>query len=214
MQLPLFPLPVVLFPAALMPLHIFEPRYQALLADCAEGTHRFCLLAPAPDGGTPEVGSVGSIARIRAVQPLTEGRSNIVISGEGRCTLERVVESDKPYLIGELAAFDDLPDVQVPTPHDVQTLLALGERYAAALAALNDVEREPDFTDDPGTLSFQVAALLEWNVARKQRFLGVRSATERVARLLHAVPALLADLETRADVHRRAARNGTGRPSS
>lgn len=211
MQLPLFPLPVVLFPGALMPLHVFEPRYRALLADCVAGGHRFGILPPGEGDAPPAPGCIGSVARIRAVQPLTDGRSNIVVSGESRCALRRLVPGDTPYLVGEVAELEDLPDVQVPAPDELAALRALGERYAAALASLNDVERDQDFSGEAGPLSFQVAALLEWDLEAKQHFLGIRSATERVTRLLHAVPALLADLEQRALIHRRAAGNGTGR---
>jgi Lon protease-like protein len=210
MPLPLFPLPVVLFPGALMPLHIFEPRYRVMLADCVEGDHRFGLLAASEDEPAPTPGAVGALARVRAVQPLPEGRSNIVVSGDGRFVLERILPSEKPYLVGEVAELVDLPDVEVPRAEQMAVLRKLGERYGAALGVLNDVEREPDFSDDPAVLTFQVAALLEWDLAQKRHFLSVRSPLERVTRLLHAVPALLREVESRAQVHRRAVGNGAG----
>jgi Lon protease-like protein len=210
MPLPIFPLPVVLFPGALMPLHIFEQRYRVMLADCVEGDHRFGLLAASEDEPAPAAGAVGSLARVRAVQPLPEGRSNIVVSGDGRFVLDRILPSEKPYLVGEVAELVDLPDVEIPHPDQVAALRALGERYGAALGVLTDVDREPDFSDDPSVLTFQVAALLEWDLAQKRHFLGIRSALQRVTLLLHAVPALLRDVESRAQVHRRAAGNGAG----
>lgn len=209
MLLPLFPLPTVLFPGALMPLHIFEPRYRALLADVVEADHRFGLLPPG-ESGDPTPGTVGCIARVRAVQPLPGGRSNIVVSGEERFVLERVVPDERAYLIGQVGSLADEPDTNVPGPADLVALRAMGRRYAEALGALNDVERDAEFAEDTGLLTFQVAALLEWDYQVKRRFLEIRSATERVARLLHAMPALLAGLEARARVHRRASLNGTG----
>jgi Lon protease-like protein len=209
-SLGLFPLPLVLFPGALVPLHIFEPRYRTLLTDAVEGDHRFGLLPPGPDGGLPKAGAVGCVARVRAVQPLPDGRSNIVVSGEDRFRLDRLLASSKPYLVGETSPLEDLPDVQVPSEADLESLRLLAERYASALAALTDVERDAEFSDEASRLTFQVASLLEWDFPVKQHFLTLRSATERVTRLLHALPRLLADLETRVVVHRRASRNGSG----
>jgi len=208
--LPLFPLETVLFPGALLPLHIFEPRYRTMLTDVVEGQHRFGLLPPGGEGQAPAAGAVGCIARVRAVQPLPDGRSNVVVSGETRFSLVRVLPSDKPYLMGDVTELEDLPDVQVPSSQEVAGLRSLAERYSAALSRINDVEQEPELIDDPALLSFQVAALLEWDYPTKQHFLAIRSATERVTRLIHTIPTLLADLEARAMVHQRASHNGTG----
>jgi Lon protease-like protein len=209
-MLPLFPLRVVLFPGGLLPLHIFEPRYQALITDCVEGTRRFGIVPPGEDDAEPTPGAVGSVARIRAMQPLPDGRSHIIVSGEERFILVRLTDSDKPYLIGEIQPLEDVADVQLPTGTEIAALQQLGERYAAAVGALEDSERDVAMSPDPGTLSFQVAGLLEWDFPTKQHFLGLRSATERVTRLLHAVPQMLVGLEARAAVHRRAATNGGG----
>lgn len=206
---PLFPLPVVLFPGALMPLHIFEPRYRALLADCAEGNHRFALVESAADG-SPVPGSVGTVARIRAIQPLPDGRSNIVISGEQRVTLVDFHQGEKPYLIGRVTPLEDLEDVQTASPAELDGLRSLAARYAAALAVVEEVERDLDLAEDPATGTFQVAALLDWDLPTKQAFLRIRSPRERVVRLLVAMPALIAEVERRAKVHRTASTNGSG----
>src|SRR3989449_1162245 len=68
-ELPIFPLPIVLFPGAPQPLHIFEPRYRQLLQDCLAGDRRFgiALVAPppAPGGGpVPKPGGGGCVAPI------------------------------------------------------------------------------------------------------------------------------------------------------
>jgi ATP-dependent Lon protease len=207
---PLFPLPVVLFPGTLMPLHIFEPRYRTLLADAAQGDHRFVILPPGPAGEPPTAGTIGTVARIRGIQPLPDGRSNIVISGDRRITLAALVPSPKPYLLGSVADLDDTPDSEVPSDADIDRLRAGGDRYAQALAAIADLEREADLSGAADLLSFQVAALMEWDFDAKQRFLAIRSPRERVVRLLQALPALIADAEGRATVHRRAKSNGTG----
>lgn len=207
---PLFPLPVVLFPGALMPLHVFEPRYQALLSHCADGDHRFVIVPPGPDGD-PLPGSIGTVARIRAIQILEDGRSNIVVSGEHRVNLGTVSPAERGgYLLGAVETLEDLPDVEVSSRADLEALTVMAERYAAALGTIADVDRETELAAEAGTLSFQVAALLEWDFGAKLRFLAIRSAHERVTRLLATLPRMLARLEERARVHKRASTNGKG----
>src|SRR5687767_2743897 len=135
-QLPLFPLKVVLFPGALLPLHIFEPRYQQLLADVSAGEHRFGLLPPGELGGLPAPGTVGCEALVRAVQPLPEGRAHIVVSGERRFRFLEPAPAATAYYQGLVEWVDDLPDVQIPSEIDLRRLRALAERYGAALNTL------------------------------------------------------------------------------
>ncbi len=208
--LPLFPLTLVLFPGALAPLHIFEPRYRRLVADAAENDHRFVILPPGPAGGTPEPGTIGTVARIRAIQPLPDGRSNLVVSGEERVVLLAILAADTPYLLGETTGLPDRFDATGPSPADYLALRHLGERYAAAQTAMSDSPAESELSNDPGQLSFQVAALLEWDFETQRAFLAIRSDRERVVRLLDVMPALVEDLEARAAIHARARRNGHG----
>ncbi len=208
--LPLFPLRIVLFPGAFLPLHIFEPRYQQLLADVSAGDHRFGLLPPGEAGELPEPGSVGCIALVRAVQPLSQGRANIVVSGERRFRFLGPQAAGTPYNQGQVEWLDDTPDVQVPSGEDIARLRSLGHRYAHALHSLRDQESEVELGEGPGALSFEVAALLEWAYDAQQQFLEIRSATERVTRLLHLLPGLLHGVEERAVAHARAKTNGYG----
>ena len=145
-----------------------------------------------------------------AIQPLPEGRSNGVVSGEERVTLTAVVSSDTPYLVGETQRLPDQLEIQVPSPGDQRTLRGYAERYAAALATISDVSDEPELSNDPAEQSFQIAALLEWDFETKRRFLAIRSARERVTRLLAALPKLVENLEGRAAIHHKARTNGHG----
>ena len=94
--LPQFPLPIVLFPGTSQALHIFEPRYRQLLADCQAGDGQFGI-PPVTDGSgsTPAIGSVGCVAIIRSVVPLPDGRSNIVVTGDTRYTIADYVDADR-----------------------------------------------------------------------------------------------------------------------
>lgn len=209
-QIPLFPLKVVLFPGALLPLHIFEPRYRRLLADVAADDHRFGILPPGDDGGLPAPGAIGCVARIRGLQPLPDGRSNIVVSGEHRFRYLGPAAADSPYGQGVVERVDDVPDVQIPNHADTDRLHALATRYARALEARNDQPLDRSFSGDAAVLSFEAAALLEWEFEERQRMLEIRSVSERVARLLHALPALVHAAEQRALLHGQAKQNGHG----
>ena len=100
--LPLFPLPLVLFPGAPLPLHIFEPRYRQMLADCMNGDSRFGIVFR-PEGMVDadlEPGRVGCVAEVDDAHTLPDGRSNIVVHGVRRFSLQRFVASPAPYYVG------------------------------------------------------------------------------------------------------------------
>lgn len=208
--LPLFPLTLVLFPGALTPLHVFEPRYRRLLADATDGDHRFVVLPPGADGGQPEPDTIGTIARIRALQPLPDGRSNLVVSGEQRVVLKALLPTTTPYLIGRTEPLPDVPEDLVASPADRTTLRDNADRYAAALAIISDVDETLSLSEDPAEQTFQIAAILDWDFEAKRSFLAVLRARERVLRLIAALPGLVRGIEARAATHRRAGSNGHG----
>src|SRR6266542_2592016 len=65
--LPLFPLNLVLFPGTPLPLHIFEPRYRQMLADCLIGDRRFGVVQPGGEVEAPDRGAVGCVAEVRGL---------------------------------------------------------------------------------------------------------------------------------------------------
>jgi Lon protease-like protein len=207
LRLPLFPLAVVLFPGASLPLHIFEPRYRRMLADCQTGDGRFGMLPADPVSEAPPVGSVGCVAELRAVQPLAGGRANILVAGARRFLLDRYLDEATPYLVGAATEFDDTPD-----PVDAETVERLRSAYLA-FAALRGEVTDPEADappSDPGSLSFHVAAALDLETAQAQRLLELRSAAARIARLLELMPAASAAAVRAARVRHRARGNGTG----
>jgi len=205
-RLPLFPLAVVLFPGEPMPLHIFEPRYRQMLADCLEGDQRFGL-TPDPE---PRGGSIGTIARIRAAEPLADGRTNIVVLGERRFVLRALLDEGTPYLVGAVEEFDDTAGT-APLPLEWQQLRELGDAYRDALRVLVDSSAEPDpWAEDGESFTHQVAALSELDVEGKAGLLALRSTRERCARLIQLLPPLVREAQRRADVHLRARTNGKG----
>ncbi|MEE2645264.1 MAG: LON peptidase substrate-binding domain-containing protein [Myxococcota bacterium] len=117
-ELPVFPLSgVTLFPKLVLPLHIFELRYQALLQHCLERDRRFAVAQPTFDGDLRGVGMrspllrpICVIGRVVATQPLAEGRWNILLQGEERVELinERVREGQL-YRSFSARPYPDLP---------------------------------------------------------------------------------------------------------
>jgi len=210
-RIPLFPLEVVLFPGTPLPLHIFEPRYRTMLADCLAADERFGLLPPAQDGTTPRSGTVGCIARIRATHQLPDGRSNIVVVGERRFLLRQTLTAELPYLVGLVDTFDDLAGASVP-PESLAALREVATTYLGAMEVLGGGSDRSPWAEEAEALSFQVAAAVDLEVEVKRRLLEMRTASERVALLLELLPPLAAEAAGRARIHSRARSNGKGGP--
>ena len=90
-RLAMFPLGTVLLPGAVLPLHVFEPRYRTLVADCLAGEPEFgvVLIERGSEVGGGDVRrDVGTVARIVEVAELPDGRSALVTVGTdaSRCT--------------------------------------------------------------------------------------------------------------------------------
>jgi Lon protease-like protein len=110
--IPIFPLPnVVLFPNVFLPLHIFEPRYRAMVADSLAGDRiiGMSLLQPGFEGnyeGRPAVYLVGCAGVITHAEPLADGRYNIVLRGIEKFRIEDE-DATRPY---RLARVDAIPE--------------------------------------------------------------------------------------------------------
>jgi len=140
-DLPVFPLPqVVLFPRALLPLHIFEPRYRAMLQHCLE-THRTMAIAHVPDehdldaNGQPRFAAIAGVGAILEHQPLADGRSNILLYGRARVVLEEV-PSDTPGGRARATIREDVPSTV--TDADRAALVAAATAFAAELHKRDD----------------------------------------------------------------------------
>lgn len=215
--LPIFPLNLVLFPGAPQLLHIFEPRYRQMLADCERGDRQFGLsfLESNQLGETlPPVGSVGCQADIRTVQPLPDGRSNILAVGTQRYVLRGYVPTDRLYLTGDIETFDDEDDGEVPHDFEQEIRRTFAE-FVAAMSALQGREAVSlDLPRDARALSFRIAAELAVPAALKQRLLELRSVARRLHLLRDMLEQVSGEAAQRVAVRVGARRNGSGRSST
>ena len=211
--LPLFPLPLVLFPGAPLPLHIFEPRYRQMLSDCLAADSRFGIVFR-PDGLAEtelEPGRVGCIAEIDDAQTLPDGRSNIVVHGVRRFSLQRFVVSAAPYHMAEIAEYDDFHEddaTLAPSATRVRELFRRVGRAARTLADDNDPL--PSLPDDADALTFGIAAVIDMELPKRQALLVSRLASERLDMLELMLSDAVESLEARAKIHGRAKSNGRG----
>src|SRR3954462_1440123 len=140
-ELPIFPLPVVLFPGMPMPLHIFEERYRKMLTDIRAGNNLFGLSffdAGASERDMPLAGHIGCVAEVAETQGLPDGRSNILAVGVVRYEVESYVERGDLYLVGRPNYFEDEDEDNPALPtqsHDVATMFM---RVANSIRAIND----------------------------------------------------------------------------
>ena len=211
-RLPLFPLPLVLFPGATLPLHVFEPRYRALLADCRAGDGRFGIVVSG-EAGAPAPGVVGCVAELRDVQMLPDGRANIVVEGAERFAIAHLVDAGTPYQTAEVRPWEDLPE---PEAADALRALDASVREAftrvarAARTIADDSAPVPPLPPDPGALSFAVASVVDFDLPTRQRLLASRSASARLSELAALLTQAVKPIEARAAVHVGARRNGHG----
>ena len=210
--LPLFPLPLVLFPGVPLPLHIFEPRYREMLADCLAGDRRFGIVfTPEEALDSPGRGAIGCVAHIQKAQSLPDGRSNIIVVGEDRFMVGRLVRDARPYLLGEVVSYGDLDEPAEALAPFASQLRAVFERVGRAARTLaDDRDPLPTLPTDPGALSFTIASLIDLDGPGRQRLLASRSPLDRLRELDALLSPAVETLESRAIIHARAKTNGHG----
>jgi len=180
MELPLFPLHLVLFPGRQLPLHIFESRYRRMIEDCLEGPRRFGVVAiragSSEGGGRPELHTVGTVAEIEQVAALPDGRSDIVTRGTQRFRITQVL-APAPYLRAEVELLEDSPGgaEELARARQLRELLL---PYLAMLGAPDELlERVPS---DPNGLAYLAAAAAQVEVPEQQRVLELDSTAARL----------------------------------
>jgi ATP-dependent Lon protease len=212
-ELPLFPLPVVLFPGVPLPLHIFEPRYRQMLIDVRVSDNLFGLSyfdVSESEQDHPPAGHIGCVAEVTEVQPMPDGRSNILTLGLTRYRVESYVEKEMPYLVARVEFFEDEAEDEELLKRRSDDVTDLFVRIARAVRVINDERATlPALPEtEPERLSFLIAAAMEIDVEVKQELLELRSTAERLKRLRDLMSRAVPNYEERARMHEIARGNG------
>ncbi len=212
-NLPLFPLPVVLFPGVPLPLHIFEPRYRQMLTDIRLTKNLFGLAyldTTTSESEIPPVGHVGCVAEVTETQTFADGRSNILTIGIIRYRIDAYVDRGDPYLVAQVSYFEDDEEDEALLSEASKEVAETFTRIAQAVRTINDERATlPDISNtEPQRLSFLVAAAMEIEAEVKQELLELRSTSERLERLRGMLNIAVKAYEERARIHELAKSNG------
>ena len=200
-ELRLFPLNTVLFPGAVLNLHVFEERYRRMIAECLDANEAFgvVLIRDGQEAGDPDVTphEIGTTAEISEVTPLPAGRYYISTTGKRRFRIERIVRRD-PFLVARVEYLNDA-DVDDDEERACElTHRVLGEfrEYMKLLVAFSGNASDVDIPHDPTDASYVVGDALQVADALKQRLLELRTAEARLAAELSFLRKLLPQLRS------------------
>ena len=212
-HLPLFPLPLVLFPGMPLPLHVFEPRYRRMLADVLAGDRRIGIIRLVEGAQENEIpsGTVGTVAEVVSTEAMADGRSNIVVRGIERFALAGFADTPLPYHVGRVVPYLDEPEFGTEEGVLADRVRELFQRVGRAARTLaDDPEPVPELPDDPSLLAFAIAGMIDLDLEARQQLLTSRSSLDRLQRLDSVLSPALEPLVRHAEVHKVAKSNGRG----
>lgn len=182
-RLRLFPLNAVLFPGAVLNLHVFEPRYKQMIGECLETGEAFgvVLIHEGQEAGDPSVEphQIGTTAEVVEAAQLPFGRLYLSTIGRTRFRIREIVSRD-PYLLVEAEPVEepseDLGELSDLRERVRETFL----RYLDLLAQFTGEKPNVDLPADPAGMSYTVADTLQVADTLKQRLLEVAGAMQRL----------------------------------
>jgi uncharacterized protein len=201
----MFPLSTVLFPHACLPLHVFETRYRALMADCRGqgGEFGVVLIARGSEvGGGDQRVDVGTLARISRLSELDDGRMLVLAEGVRRLQVCRWL-TDDPYPRAEVTDSPDDGEVhdRIDPAGQEEEAVAGGQdavrRLRSLLSELGEVPALPHDLEISGTaeaIGWQLCELAPLNLIDRQRLLSTGSLTARMELLADLSNAMSADV--------------------
>jgi Lon protease-like protein len=199
-EIGLFPLNLVLVPGEQAPLHIFEPRYRELIAECLDRGRDFGLVLE-DDAGMREVGTRCSVVEV--LDHFPDGRLNVVVEARERVQLLEMTQG-RAFQTAEIEQLPDESDD--PSEDEIEECLAAYARVvAAAEAELEDLD-----LDD--SIAYQIASRIDFGTEVKQGLLEIRSERERVVRLAPMLNQAAEAVERDQEIRGRASGNGRVEP--
>jgi Lon protease-like protein len=192
----LFPLDLVLFPGAPLPLHIFEPRYKEMIAECMQQKKPFGMVR-AKENAVAEVGCTASI--IDVSKEYEDGRLDINTEGKQRFAIVSL-NHDRPFLQAEVTWFED--EEPLSANSDVNTAVELHDELLAILGQTAEIDAETP------PVSFQLANELPVDLDFKQAILEMKSEAERLQTLIEYYRATIPRVEKTLRAREKAGGNG------
>ncbi|MEC9293402.1 MAG: LON peptidase substrate-binding domain-containing protein [Chloroflexota bacterium] len=195
--IPIFPLNTVLFPGALMPLRIFEPRYRQMLERCLAGNRRFGVVLiksgqEVGDSATPY--ELGTVAQIERVDEENQGSIPIIVCGVERFRIVRL-DYSLPYLVADVTLLEEVVDdaAEIAAAHACEAL----DRYIRLLLALRgEWHHQPELPNDPlKLLYFMGTVLLGLSGETRQRILEAEPVSNRLMVASRALSEAAGELE-------------------
>jgi len=187
-EIPLFPLSTVLFPGGPLQLRIFEPRYLAMVRECARSDSAFgvCLILSGREAGMPaEPAAVGTLARISDFYTLPDGLLGIGAVGGARFRALRTRVREDGLLLGTIELWDDEPAIAVPPEFGL--LATILERLTEQLEPAWKGAPRANY-DDAVWVGFRLAELLPLGDGERQQLLELTDPVARLGQLTVWLP--------------------------
>ncbi|GAB4839429.1 hypothetical protein Ancab_028951 [Ancistrocladus abbreviatus] len=184
-ELPLFPLPLVLFPGAILPLQIFEFRYRIMMHTLLHTDLRFGVVYTDSLSGTADVGCVGEIVKH---ERLADDRFFLICKGQERFRITRIVRT-RPYLVAAVTWLEDKPSSD-GAPEDLEALATEVDGYMRDVIRLsNRLNGKPEKEVGdlrrnlfPTPFSFFVGSTFEGAPREQQALLELEDTAARLRR--------------------------------
>jgi Lon protease-like protein len=200
-EIGLFPLELVLLPGERVPLHVFEDRYKDLIGESLAEEREFGLILE-DDEGLREIGTRTAVVEL--IDAFDDGRMNVLVEGRERFRVVALTEG-RSFRTAEVETVED--DGETATDAQVEQAIAAFRRLVAVAEA--DVD-EP--AAGSPSLSFELAARVDFGRELKQELLELRSEPLRLSRLVELIAQAADALAREREVRQRAAGNGKVSP--
>jgi len=176
-RLSVFPLGgALLFPRMQLPLHIFEPRYRAMITDSLARDRRIGMVQPRDANERPTLFDIGCVGRIADVQALPDGRFDIVLEGLARFTILRELDVTTPFRQVE-AVLEETGEEALLSLGERASLEMESRRFADGLGYAVDWEAVTRLDDE--ALVNGIAQIAPFDIASKQALLEADSLSDR-----------------------------------
>jgi ATP-dependent Lon protease len=215
-EIAIFPLATVLFPGALLPLHIFEDRYKQMIQYSVDngGVFGLAYRSDAAIGREtpPDTGSVGCVAKINAVVPLGDGKMNIVSTGLIRYRVLGLRQST-PFVVAKIETVTDDLEPGDDLNRIFDEIVEVCRKFLEAAQALDEPNApvNQELPEEPEAFSLLVASALPIDNDAKQTLLEMTSTRLRLTRLKPYVTSALSQYSDRLRIQKTAKSNGHGR---